>query len=128
MINAWSKTRADGSAQLAESYLKHMIDLHMAGMPNVRPNIFSFTSVMNAYSKSGDADKARKTNSILHRIEFLHESGDSTCKPNVIAYGTVLNACVHTKGGMEKKAEAFAIAVSVMRTVQKSSNITLLIT
>jgi len=100
----------------------------MAGMPNVRRNIFSFTSVMNAYSKSGDADEARTTNSIRHRIEFLHESGDSTCKPNVIAYGTVLNACVHTKGGMEKKAEAFAIAVSVMRTVQKSSNITLLIT
>ena len=46
-INAWAKSRSFEKAREAKSILDRMIDLYKAGNKDVKPNVFTFTSVLN---------------------------------------------------------------------------------
>ena len=51
-INAWAKSRSFEKAQRAKGILNRMIQLYKEGDHDVKPNVFTFTSVLNGKNPS----------------------------------------------------------------------------
>jgi len=100
----------------------------------IRPDLFSYTSVMNAHAMGSDPDKAQKTHAILRKLIELCDSGSHEhLKPDVFAFTIVINACAyslaasHTSGKGKyitpekkaKKRDTIKIAISTMEEFRK---------
>ncbi len=139
MIDAWSKSRDPNAAGMypfksifriseesrsyqsinisgnndyivrAESLLKQMQKMHEEGYPSLRPDIFSFASVLNAHANSREPGSARKAEEILEHMESLYnQNGDEHVKPNTICYATVIKAYARSarEPGSAERADA----------------------
>eukprot|EP00978_Attheya_sp_CCMP212_P013605 scaffold34157_cov52-Attheya_sp.AAC.2 len=100
----------------------------------IRPDLFSYTSVMNAYAMGSDPDKAQKVHAILQKLIELCDSGSHEhLKPDVFAFTIVINACAyslaasHNSGKRKyitpekkaKKRDNIKLAISTMTEFRK---------
>jgi hypothetical protein len=69
-----------------------MQQLYEEGHKDVRPDTFSFASVLNAYANSNERDAATKAEDILRHMMTLHEEGNPSVRPNTICFATVIKA------------------------------------
>ncbi|KAL7520847.1 hypothetical protein ACHAWX_005551 [Stephanocyclus meneghinianus] len=79
---------------------------------NVKPDAYSYTTVICAYSRSNVKRKALKAFSILRR---MIKSG---IRPTIYAFNGVLTACSHTYL-REEKVQAFTILVSTLILIRE---------
>ena len=65
---------------------------------NVKPDIFSYTSVIDTYAKIGTEESANKANHLLHKIEAIYNTThDISIQPNIKTYTSLLNAYSRSK-------------------------------
>ena len=78
------------------------------GFASIRPNGFSYRSVIMGYAKVGNLEKARD---ILDRMIRDYNEGNSDAKPNLMALNAILYAMANSQGenGLKrvKSAKAF---------------------
>jgi pentatricopeptide repeat protein len=120
ILNAWSKSDLPGAAQRAQKVLEFMLK---SNNEDIRPDIYSFTSVINAYAKSKEANKSVHARELLNRLLFLYETTKRPeLRPTPHPYNTVLNACAFSASDttMEEQREALQIAVSTFTDMSKA--------
>ena len=72
-----------GSPSRAEDILNHMHSLSQNGVPNAKPDAFSYAAVLSAYQKSSDPSAAQRADKLVRRMEELYESGKIDVPPDV---------------------------------------------
>jgi len=125
VVNAWAKSAARGtgtnvdSAQRALDVLQRMEDLQInssskpqsqsqqqSQQQKVKPDIFTYTSVINALSRRGTEEAASKAKDLLDMIEARYEeTKDPDIKPNIRTFTSVINAISRTKVRPERAEE-----------------------
>eukprot|EP00957_Ditylum_brightwellii_P120257 9175467-Ditylum_brightwellii.AAC.1 len=79
-LNAWTKSLYPEAADHTLFLLKQLGD----GKAGVRPDVFTYTSVIDALAKVGTKKSAEKAEEILKNMEALYnETGDDKVRPNV---------------------------------------------
>jgi pentatricopeptide repeat protein len=78
----------------------------------VKPDVYSYTTVICAYSRSNVKRKAMKAFGVLRR---MIRSG---IRPTIYAFNAVLTACAHTYP-REEKVQAFTILVSTLIMIRE---------
>ena len=69
-----------------------MKDLSDSGNVEVRPNSFTFASVINCWAQSKENHSAERAERILNLLERESAKGDEGLKPTIPAYGSVVHA------------------------------------
>eukprot|EP00594_Rhizosolenia_setigera_P007941 CAMPEP_0178970960 /NCGR_PEP_ID=MMETSP0789-20121207/19936_1 /TAXON_ID=3005 /ORGANISM="Rhizosolenia setigera, Strain CCMP 1694" /LENGTH=930 /DNA_ID=CAMNT_0020657731 /DNA_START=36 /DNA_END=2825 /DNA_ORIENTATION=- len=98
VINAYANT---GSAIKAEEILDR---LEQQETNNVRPNTYTYSSVISAWAKSRKPDAGRRAEAVLRRMMDLD---DPDIQPNIVTFSSVIDA--HAKSrerGSAARAEA----------------------
>jgi len=72
-----------GHPRKAEDILNHMHCLSQNGVPNVKPDAFSYAAVLSSYQKLPDASAAQRADDLVRRMEELYESGEIDTPPDV---------------------------------------------
>lgn len=86
------KTDPNEGVFLAERVLDWVIE-NSSHLPHLRPNVFTFSSVMNAWVKSGRVEAPQKVEQLLEDMKLLHlENPDWEVAPNNITYSTAIDA------------------------------------
>jgi len=92
MINVWAKSQDPNSAKLAMNILGLM------RKQGLRPDVFTYTSLMDLYAKQGTLEAAEKARALLDEMEReYNETGIREIKPNVRTYTSVINAIARTR-------------------------------
>ena len=60
--------------------------LHAAGMPNLKPDAFTYTAVIDCWSKSGYRGAAARADQLLDKMEAKYLAGDMSLRPNSFTY------------------------------------------
>ena len=99
VINAWSKSKRPRKAQKALSILRGMDALYKAGNKDIRPNAYSYTTLLNACAFS-DPDNEKLRSQILEiaRIALKELEVSKYGEANHVTYGTFLKACGNLLG------------------------------
>jgi len=69
-----------------------MHELSEAGDLDIRPDSYSFSSVINCWARSDDQYSAQRAERILDLMESRSAGGDEHLQANRFTYGAVLNA------------------------------------
>eukprot|EP00594_Rhizosolenia_setigera_P005141 CAMPEP_0178949756 /NCGR_PEP_ID=MMETSP0789-20121207/6245_1 /TAXON_ID=3005 /ORGANISM="Rhizosolenia setigera, Strain CCMP 1694" /LENGTH=938 /DNA_ID=CAMNT_0020630349 /DNA_START=310 /DNA_END=3122 /DNA_ORIENTATION=+ len=98
-INAWAKSRTFGKAKKAREILDYMISQYRnEGDITVKPNIFTFTTVMNAcaYTIGDQLEKQTALNIAANTYKQIANPEQTEFdRPNHITYATFLKACTN---------------------------------
>jgi len=86
------------SAQRAEDLLTIMKELSEAGNMNVRPDVYSYTTVIQSWAKCGNAGGTDKAQAILDQMI------DTGLQPNQLTYTALMNAL--SRAGEPERAES----------------------
>jgi hypothetical protein len=92
VINCWAKSKEPDAASKAEEMLLAMSKLNASGMPNLKPDAFTYTAVIDAWSKSGYRGAAARADQLLDKMEAKYLAGDMALRPNSFTYNAVINA------------------------------------
>ena len=132
LINAYAKCNTDPEAsQKAESVLLRMETKYKStltlgkGDVTVRPDFYSFATVIHAIARSNQRKKAEKAYQILCDMNEKHSSGENVyAQPNVIIYNAVLNACAFSSNDDEDTQQrAMEIAHQTFKELRQIPNI-----
>jgi pentatricopeptide repeat protein len=66
-----------------------MKDLDEAGVPDIKPNIISYRSLLRCYANWNLSQDAEQ---LLHRMQELHDNGDLEYGPDRVSYRVVIDA------------------------------------
>lgn len=89
VINCWAKSKEPDAASKAEEMLVAMSRLHSSGIPNLKPDAFTYTAVIDAWAKSGYRGAASRADQLLDKMEAKYLAGDMDLKPNTFTYNAV---------------------------------------
>jgi pentatricopeptide repeat protein len=116
VIDAWSRSTRRGAAGRAEQILVKLSNVarslkHPTMPPEqrntkqvqskgdeqaedelIRPNLYSYNSVLNAYAKSRDYDSGKRAESLLAAMEQEFESGNQNARPDTVSFTAVIDA------------------------------------
>jgi pentatricopeptide repeat protein len=117
VMNAWARQQqqqssSEGSAlSRAEQLLDEMERrAYETGDPELKPNTFTYNTLINALAKSGEIGAASRAERILTSMHKKYtEEGNKALKPTKWTYNNVINACALTRHEQDKK-EALTIA------------------
>jgi len=90
-LDAWRNSGVPEASQRTEDILNYMDELVNAGFTQVRPNLFSHSSVIQTISKSGDKSRFRRVNHLLRRLEKEFQNGNGYILPNNVVHNIVLD-------------------------------------
>ena len=92
VINAWSKSKRPRKAQKALSILRGMDALYKAGNKDIRPNAYSYTTLLNACAFSCPEDDKLRARILDIALAALQElQGSKYGSPNHVTYGKWYN-------------------------------------
>ena len=103
VINAWARSLESIAPQRAEQILEWMDNL---GDLDVRPDKYTFNTVIHAYSKAGGKEAAVKAQDLLMRMQRMHQEGNVLAKADTITYNCVINCWAKSSRGGEAASEA----------------------
>jgi hypothetical protein len=119
VLNAWATT--PDSADRAEALLEHMERLYQAGNVHVRPDVYSYASVMKAWASPSTKNRqvaAQKALALLERMERMYqETGNPDIRPNAITYTSVMNVLARSPavGSAQQAQELLEIMLDKYR-------------
>jgi len=117
VIEAWSKSSANGAAERVEELLVSMEKQSNNGDSQVSPNYESYKFAIDAWTNSYKLDdKVERSMSVLNRLLAQHCAGNMQCKPTVDCYNAVIETC-QSAYSIGKNNEKIIQAVTT--TVQK---------
>jgi hypothetical protein len=105
VMNCWAKCQV---ASKVEELFVTMNRLHASGMPNLKPDAFTYTALINTWAKSNYRDSAARADQLLDEMEAKYLAGDMDLKPNTLTYQAVIKALARSR---EAGAAARAIRV-----------------
>ena len=91
VLDAWKTTNSAEAARRSEDILNYMQILTEANVPNVRPNLYTYSIVIQTLSKSRYKSCPKRATAMLKRLETDYENGDVTLPPDNIIYNIVLD-------------------------------------
>jgi hypothetical protein len=93
IISVWAKSKQEGAAERAETFLRFMENLYyQAGDNSLKPDRYSFNSVINAYAWSPSQGVAHRAEALYERMKKLYEAGDKDLQPDLITLTSLRNA------------------------------------
>jgi hypothetical protein len=118
ILHAWSKSTLEGAVTRAEMVLRYMIK---TGKKEIRPDVYSFTSVLNALAKSKEANKAVRSQALLtEMLDLYATTKDPNLRPSHIPFNTVLNAAAFSalQTSEQEQREALKVAVQTFKRMR----------
>jgi hypothetical protein len=97
VLDAFAKSRDLQGGKKAKSLLNQMEELYAGGNADVRPDSFSYSTVIDAIAKRDDSGKLAEE--ILSRMKQLHQTYGGN-KPDVVVCNSMMNA-YSTRGDFE---------------------------
>uniref|UniRef100_A0A7S3P7E3 Pentacotripeptide-repeat region of PRORP domain-containing protein n=1 Tax=Amphora coffeiformis TaxID=265554 RepID=A0A7S3P7E3_9STRA len=79
----------------------------------IKPDSFSYTTVIAAYGRSLFPNKARKAAELVERALRHHKEGCLDGSPHVSIFNAACNACCFVDGDSDEKAHAFSTMVAI---------------
>jgi hypothetical protein len=73
---------------------------------DVRPDKYTFNTVIHAYSKTGGKEAATKAQDLLLRMQKMHKEGNVLAKADTITYNCVINCWAKSNRGGDAANEA----------------------
>ena len=95
VLTAWAKSGLPYGPERAEKLIMFMdqVDNENGGHGMVKPNIFSFTSLIDAYAQKSDWDSAAQSERILRRLLEQYLSGEEGIpEPSVASWTIAISA------------------------------------
>lgn len=90
----------------AEQILNHMDELYRAGNSGVKPDTYTYNTLINAWAKSGEKGAAARAEHVLSVMETRYRDGDNDFKPNTRTHTSVIDAYAKSgEKGAAKRAE-----------------------
>lgn len=77
------------TALRAEALVNKMKDLGEAGVPDIKPNMISYRSLLRCYANWNLPQDAER---LLRRMQELHDKGDLEYGPDRVSYRVVIDA------------------------------------
>lgn len=106
LLNCLARSSLEQSRQFAESVLSNIeADYEATKDPSLRPDKYTYTSVMKAHANVGDAYKTKET---LHRMIDQYKKGNEAAKPDIFPFNNVLLAI--SRGAKGRKENAGLLA------------------
>ncbi len=99
VLASFIKSKRDNKASQAEDLLYQMKKLSDQGINDVKPDIYSYSSLLACYSEVKDnrEEAATRAYNLLQELKDAYENGDESLKPNVVCYNTVMNGLARMK-------------------------------
>ena len=109
VLVAWAKSGLPYGPERAEKliYIMDETDTRNGNHGLVKPNMFSFTSLIDAYAQKGDWDGASQSERILRSLLNQHMDGEfALAEPNVASWTIVISAWSRlSKKGFRRAAQ-----------------------
>jgi len=97
LLSSLAKVGQKEAAERCENILRHMHALSESGDTSVKPNNYSYATVLNAWSKVTDFDEAPvRAQALFGDMLARHRAGDAELAPNKFAYTSLLSAWVNS--------------------------------
>lgn len=91
VLDAWRRSGVPESAKRSEDILNYMELLTEAGIPNVKPDINTYNTVIQTLSKCRHKSSAKRATQMLKRLEKKYKNGDDSLEPDNIIFNIVLD-------------------------------------
>ena len=91
VLAAYIRSDLGNEPKLAESLLKKMIRLSAGSLVDVKPDVYSYASVLACYA-SVKHDRREAADQATRLLNEMRNSKDPQQKPNAVCYNAVLNA------------------------------------
>lgn len=116
LLEAWSKSASNGSADIAGEILDKMIELGKVTPTSVYPNAQSYSNAILAWTKNHGKASAEKAQVLLEKTLESFENGEfpEDSEPELIAFNGVLSAWARI--GRADKAEEVLWMADKLRT------------
>lgn len=92
---AASKNNRTAAAEKAYGFLKQLNDRYVAGEKYLRPNFYTYNSVMNAWARAGEPEKAESV--LKEMYEDYVTRGNTSAQPKTDSFNTVIKAWAFSK-------------------------------
>ena len=94
------------AAHRAEQILDHMDELYRAGNQGVKPDTYTYNTLINAHAKSSEKGSAARAEHVLQVMKQRYLDGDGDFKPNTRTHTSVIDAWAKSgEKGAAKRAE-----------------------
>jgi len=80
VMDAWSRSGEVGAALACEDLLSRMINLHVGGRTELRPDVQSFSICIMAWANSGEKNSARRAEQIFRLMGQEYLGGQRRCE------------------------------------------------
>lgn len=127
VLTAWAKSGQEDGPERAESLLLLMDQINNdSGNDGIlKPNIFSFTSLVDAHAQKNDWDSVSCAEQILNRLIDQYLLGEIDFEPDATCWTTVISAWkrLAKKGfkGAAQKADKLLTRMEDLKDAQKTS-------
>ena len=90
----------------AEQILDHMDELYRSGNKGVKPDRYTYNTLINVWAKCGERGSAARAEHVLSVMEQRFRDGDHDFKPNTRTYTSVIDAWAKSgEKGAARRAE-----------------------
>jgi pentatricopeptide repeat protein len=119
VIKAWAKA---GNPDRAELLLKRMYeDYTLNGNTNVKPNIWSFNTVLAAWSKGSPTGAVESAEKLLRKMIDLNEQGVLDSRPDTVSYNCLLHTLARKRKSFPEASVKAESLVEEMLEIAKTT-------
>lgn len=99
VLASFIKSKKDNKASQAEDLLYQMKKLSDQGIDDVKPDIYSYSSLLACYSEVKDnrEEAGTRAYNLLQEMKKAYQNGDLSLRPNVVCYNSVMNGWARMK-------------------------------
>jgi len=110
VLHALLRTTNDRSSALrtAIELVRYMED-HCKERPAIRPNSFTYSTLMKCWIQSGEPNLAEEAERTLMKMERLWEKGDASQEPNNRIFNMVINAYAKSRNSRDAARKAMEL-------------------
>jgi len=106
VLDAWARSGDRMAPRRAEQILDHMDELYRAGNKGVKPDTYTYNTLINAWAKAGERGSAARAEHVLSVMEQRYRDGDKAFKPNTRTHTSVIDAWAKSgEKGAAQRAE-----------------------
>lgn len=113
VLKAALRSRSVHGAEWADEILQSLELRATTENDSLRPDSFSYTTVIAAYGKCRYRDKAAKAAELVERAIQNYRQGCLGDKPGITVFNAACNACSFVIGDEEEKVNAFTTVVAI---------------
>lgn len=81
-----------GAPHRMEQIVDHMDELYRAGNKGVKPDTYTYNTLINGWAKNSERGSAERAEHVLSVMEKRYNDGDEDFKPNTRTYTSVIDA------------------------------------